>query len=273
METNNFVTVAEETNYSLDTDYEYFKREFAQMTTINLSLYKEKQMKRRINTLIQRKGLAGYAAFLSLLKANSKELLSFVDYITINVTEFFRTPEHWRGFEAEVLEKLVHSSSSRLKIWSCASSTGEEPYSLAMSMAKLTDLGRIQIVATDLDNTVLNKARQGLYDEKSLAQVPQEFRERFFTKKGNLWQISDELKRCIEFRKLDLLQDAYPMDCDVIVCRNILIYFTEEAKEMIYEKFKNSLKPNGYLFTGNTEQIIYYKATGYKKIKSYIYQK
>lgn len=255
-----------------DEAYERFKLGFEGLTTINLSLYKEKQMKRRINTLIERKGFSDYEDFFHMLQTKPEELAAFVDYITINVTEFFRTPDQWKIFEENVLSELLGRKEGKLKIWSCACSTGEEPYSLAMSLQRAAHGGEFEIIATDIDETVLKKARAGIYDSRSMETVPEEM-TRFFVSKGSECAVCDEIKQHVSFQRLDLLRDEYPQNCDLIVCRNVLIYFTEEGKTKIYEQFFKSMDPGAYLFTGNTEQLIYYKAFGFKKIKNFIYRK
>lgn len=237
-----------------------------------MALYKEKQMKRRINTLMERKHIHGYPAFLRLLASNPRELAEFIDYITINVTEFFRTPEHWAAFEAELSHDLILHAQKPLRIWSCACSTGEEPYSLAISLLQHLQPGEFQIIATDIDEKVLQKASSGIYEERSLL-LPEMIKERFFTRHGSSWAVSRELRSCVTFRRLDLLKDPYPPSCDVIVCRNVLIYFTDEAKERMYVRFRESLAPGGFLFTGNAEQIVYYKKYGYQKIRSFLYRR
>lgn len=255
-----------------DAGYESFKTEFERLSGIKLNLYKEKQMKRRINTLIQRKQLSGYEAFLHRLETDPAELQSFIEYITINVTEFFRTPDQWKVMEAEVLPALFQNTRHKVRIWSCACSTGEEAYSLAMSCLNYAAPDRFQIIATDLDEKVLSKAESGTYSAKALEHLPEDVINRHFNITDSGFCVSEELRSCVAFRRLDLLQDPYPMDCDMIVCRNILIYFTEKAKEDIYNKFKESLKPDGFLFTGNTEQLIYYKKYGLQKVKNFLYK-
>ena len=113
----------------------------------------------------------------------------------------------------------------------------------------------------------------GLYNEKSIASVPEEFKKKYFTKVGNSYKIADEIKRCVEFQQHNLLKDPYPRDLNLIVCRNVVIYFTEEAKDEIYKKFHDSLKQNGMLFIGSTEQIMNYKEFDFIRKQSFFFQK
>ena len=132
-----------------------------------------------------------------------------------------------------------------LHVWSAACSTGDEPYSLVMALSKHIPLSNIHITATDLDKQVLQKAQVGLYNEKSIANVPPEFKCKYFKQIGKSFQISDEIKRCVTFKEHNLLKDPYPRDFDMILCRNVVIYFTDDAKDMIYQKFHQSLKSHG----------------------------
>ncbi len=161
---------------------------------------------------------------------------------------FFRNTTQWEVLENEIFPYLFDKFGKRVKIWSAACSTGDEPYSLAMVLSKFIPLSQIQIIATDIDKQILAKANQGLYNEKSIAGVPKEFKDKYFEKVGGAsYRVSDEIKKCITFKQHNLLKDSYPSDLDLIVCRNVLIYFTEEAKSGIYKKFNGSLKKRRYI--------------------------
>ncbi len=254
-------------------DYEYFKRAVYELTSIDLNAYKEKQMKRRIDTLIAKNGVQEYDKYVILLKDDKARFEEFVNYLTINVSEFYRNPDQWQILDKEVFPELMARFGHNLKIWSAACSTGDEPYSLVMALSRHLPLNQIKIIATDIDKQVIAKAKVGLYNEKSIAGVPQDLRHKYFTKIGPSFQIAKEIKDRVEFRENNLLKDSYPSDCHLIVCRNVLIYFTEEAKEDIYRKFERSLKPGGILFIGSTEQIINYKEIGYERKNSFFYLK
>lgn len=254
-------------------NYEKFKKDVFALTTIDLNAYKEKQMRRRIDTLINKCKLDDYDDYMKLLKQDKEKFEQFVNFLTINVSEFYRNPEQWMFLDKEVFPELVKRFGSNLKIWSAACSTGDEPYSLVMALSKHVSLSQIKIVATDIDKQVLDKARMGLYNDKSIASVPDEFKKKYFTQIGNSFKISDEIKKCVEFKEHNLLRDAYPTDCHLIVCRNVVIYFTEEAKNEIYKKFNNSLKQDGILFIGSTEQIMNYKELNYRRNQSFFFQK
>lgn len=254
-------------------DYEYFKKAIYDLTKIDLNAYKEKQMKRRIDTLIAKNGISGYENYVQLLKKDSDKFEEFVNYLTINVSEFYRNPDQWQYLDQVVIPELLQKFGRNLKIWSAACSTGDEPYSLVMTLSKHLPLSQIKIIATDIDKQVIEKAKAGLYAEKSLNDLPDAFKQKYFTKIGKSYQISDEIKKCVEFRQHNLLKDTYPSDCHLIVCRNVLIYFTEEAKDDIFRKFSENIVDGGCLFIGSTEQILNYKDMGYYRKNSFFYGK
>lgn len=254
-------------------NYEKFKKDVFTLTKIDLNCYKEKQMRRRINTLIAKNGLDDYDAYIALIKKDKEKFEQFVNFLTINVSEFYRNPEQWKTLESEIFPKLIHTFGKNLKIWSAACSTGDEPYSLVMALSRHMPLSNIKVIATDIDRQVLDKARLGLYNEKSIANVPKDLREKYFTKIGNSYKISDEIKKRVEFKEHNLLKDVYPSGCHLVVCRNVVIYFTEEAKDEIYEKFYQCMAKGGNLFIGSTEQIMNYKELGFQRNKSFFFEK
>ena len=254
-------------------DYEYFKKAVFSMTSIDLNSYKEKQMKRRIDTLISKTGINEYDKYIQLLKTDKAKFEEFVNYLTINVSEFYRNTDQWKIMDEQIIPELIERFGKKLKIWSAACSTGDEPYSLVMALSRHIPLQQIKIIATDIDKQVIAKAKVGLYHEKSIASVPEDYKKKYFTQIGQSYQIATEIKERVEFLEHNLLKDVYPSDCHLIVCRNVLIYFTEEAKEDIYRKFHNAIKPNGLLFIGSTEQIMTYKEIGFDRKNSFFYIK
>lgn len=253
-------------------NYEGFKAQTLLLTGIDLNCYKENQMKRRIDALIKKNQCAGYQEYVQLLKSDRKVLEDFMTYLTINVTEFFRNPSQWEVLEKHIIPHLTQKKR-HIKIWSAACSTGDEPYSLAMTLSKLMPLSNVQIIATDIDKEVLAKAEQGFYTERTLGNIPSQLKEKFMKKVEGGYQIKDELKSCITFKQHNLLKDPYPSGMDLIVCRNVLIYFTEEAKKNIYLNFNKALVNDGILFVGSTEQIIMCQDYGFEPNKIFFYQK
>lgn len=254
-------------------DYEYFKKEVFALTTIDLNAYKEKQMKRRIDTLIAKHRIVGYDQYVNALRTDKAKFEEFVNYITINVSEFYRNPDQWKILDETIIPELIEKFGRNLKIWSAACSTGDEPYSLVMALSRHIPLNQIRIYATDLDKQVIAKAKVGLYSDKSIASVPEDFKQKYFTQVGPSYKIADEIKERVTFEEHNLLKDTYPTDYHLIVCRNVLIYFTEEAKDDIFRKFARSLSKGGILFIGSTEQIINYKDVGFDRKSSFYYEK
>lgn len=254
-------------------DYEKFKGAVLSLTKIDLNAYKERQMKRRIDALIAKHGIKGYEEYVQVLKTDKAKFEEFVNYLTINVSEFYRNPEQWQLMEKEIIPELIGKFGKNLKIWSAACSTGDEPYSLVMALSRHIPLNMIHITATDLDKQVIAKAKVGLYNEKSISAVPDDLKKKYFTKIGLSYQISDEIKSRVEFREHNLLGNDYGKDYHMIVCRNVLIYFTEEAKDEVFRQFYQSLKPGGILFIGSTEQIINHREIGYERKNSFYYER
>lgn len=253
-------------------DYEGFKSDVYKISGIDLSAYKEKQMKRRIDALIKKNGYEKYEDYVKVLKENRILYNEFINYLTINVSEFYRNPEQWQVLEKDILPPLFEKSKN-LKIWSSACSTGDEPYTLVMVLSKFLPLKNIKIIATDIDKEAIAKAKFGVYNKKSIEGLPKEYLSKFFVADGETYRVSDEVKACVEFRQMNLLKDEYPKDCDLIVCRNVLIYFTEEAKHEIYLKFNKALKKECILFVGSTEQIIMSAKYGFKPARTFFYIK
>lgn len=259
--------------FIMDDNYEGFKKDVFMLTKIDLNAYKERQMKRRIDTLISKTGVKTYKEYVEILKKDREKYEEFVNYLTINVSEFYRNPDQWKILEQTVLPELFEKFGKPLKIWSAACSTGDEPYSLVMLLAKFMPLDKIEVIATDIDKQVLAKAKAGMYSDKSLKGLPKEFVDRYFEKVNeHTYAISEKIKERVKFQQHNLLKDEYPSRCDLIVCRNVMIYFTEEAKEEIYKKFHAALKKGAYLFVGSTEQMVQPKNLGFTSVHSFFYK-
>ncbi len=236
-------------------NYDTFKHAVLSLSGIDLNAYKERQMKRRVDALIKKHDTDNYADFISLIKKDKLKYDEFINYLTINVSEFYRNPTQWETLEREIIPFLLEGKKT-LNVWSAACSTGDEPYSVAMVLSKFMPLSSIKIQATDIDKEILEKAKVGIYSAKSIENVPADMKRKFFTEVKGLYHVSPELKKCIVFKEHNLLSDPYPTNLDLVICRNVLIYFTEEAKSDIYTKFSESLIKDGILFVGSTEQII-----------------
>ncbi|MDG5470646.1 protein-glutamate O-methyltransferase CheR [Jeotgalibacillus sp. ET6] len=253
-------------------DYYDFIEAVDRKTGINLSLYKEAQMKRRLTSLYEKKGYTSFTEFYSSLHQNENLLKEFLDRITINVSEFYRNVKRWEVLEQKILPDLL-KEKHKIKIWSAACSTGEEPYSLAMMMLNLLPASSFTIIATDLDASAIEKAQIGLYSERSLAEIPKNMKRRHFIHQGAYYKISDDIKSCVTFKQQNLLKDRFESQFDLIVCRNVMIYFTEDAKDLLYHKFSGALGKNGILFVGSTEQIFNASKYGLVSADTFFYRK
>jgi chemotaxis protein methyltransferase CheR len=256
----------------MDLDYEGFKKNILLKTGIDLSKYKEAQMKRRLIALREKKSFGSFSDYYQSLSNDRTMLDEFLDRMTINVSEFYRNPSRWEVLEQKILPRLLDERSS-LKAWSAACSTGEEPYTLSMMLSEIKGISNFSILATDLDEQVLEQAKNGFYFEKAAQDVPNVKKKRYFSKQELGLKVNDDIKKHVTFRKQNLLSDPFGKDFDLIVCRNVMIYFTEEAKAVLYEKFSKALRPGGVLFVGSTEQIFNPGLYGLESEEPFFYRK
>lgn len=239
-----------------DVGYAQFQRTVKRLIGVDLASYRQGQMRRRLEALVQRVGSGNFTEYAKLLERDPARLQEFRDYFTINVTEFFRDAERFRYLETKVLPALL-ASRSGLRVWSAACSTGPEPYSVAMLLKELSPLGAHKVLATDVDRTVLDRARRG--DGYLAADVrnvtPPRLQRCFTTAPNGTYAVKPEIKALVEFREHDLLGPAPGQQFDLVLCRNVVIYFTDDAKRGLYERLANALRPGGALFVGGTEMI------------------
>jgi chemotaxis protein methyltransferase CheR len=253
-------------------DWENFKEKFNAKSGINLNYYKPAQMQRRINNLMARHGVNSYMGFFNLIDKNQQLFKDFVDYLTINVTEFFRTPEKFIELEKKVLPELL-AKSPKLNIWSAGCSIGAEPYSLAMILAELTPHTRHRILASDLDVEILAKAQKGIYTNNEFKNISDSRAGKYFKHVDGNFYIGDDIKSRVEFKRHNLLLDKFETGFDLILCRNVVIYFTEEAKDALYRRFLTALKPGGVLFVGGTEAILNFRDIGFQHYLPFFYRR
>jgi chemotaxis protein methyltransferase CheR len=253
-------------------DWAWFIKRFEAVSSINLTAYKRPQMERRINSFMRNNGLADYFELIQRLQSDKGTYKRFLEHLTINVSEFFRNPLHWRVLEDTIIPLLI-KSGNRLKIWSAGCSSGEEAFSLAiMSREKRTEL-REPILATDLDSDVLERASQGVYRRRQVQDLPEWLIKKYFEEDKGLFKVRTELRSLVRFKQHDLLKDPFTRDYDLILCRNVVIYFTEETKQELYGRFAKALRPGGVLFIGGTEQIFNSRELGFVPISTFFYQK
>lgn len=213
-----------------------------------------------------------YADYLQLLTQDEQQWRRFIDKITINVSEFFRNPEIFAYLEKNILPDLL-AQSPNLKVWSAACADGSEPYSLAILLDELAPRGRHQIDATDIDPGALAAARRGVYSARSVQAVTPARKKRYFVKEGDNYYLSEDIRARVRFYQHDLLRDPYGSAYNLIVCRNVVIYFTAAAQYEIYRHFYQALAPGGVLFIGATESMFYYRELGFAKIAPWFYRR
>ncbi|OEF99028.1 chemotaxis protein CheR [Vulcanibacillus modesticaldus] len=256
---------------SSDQDYQQFIHNVKRKIGIDLSLYKENQMKRRLTSFREKRGFNDFQSFFKAIEKDEQLLNEFVDRITINVTEFFRNSNRWQVLAKKIIPNLPNKS--KIRCWSAACSTGEEPYTLSIILSHYFPELQFEILATDIDEIALKKANEGIFTERSLKEVPKEIIQKYFRRENGLYYLIPEVKKNIKFKKHDLLVDDFEKDFDLIVCRNVMIYFTEEAKHDLYYKFSDALKEKGVLFVGSTEQIFNPAQYKFKVVDNFFYQK
>ncbi|KZE77240.1 CheR family methyltransferase [Paenibacillus elgii] len=254
-----------------DKDFLLFIKKVKDYTSIDLSQYKEAQMKRRLTTLRMKKGYTTFASFFEAMTKDKELFYEFLDRMTINVSEFWRNPNRWEVLEQKFLPDMLRKSR-KVKCWSAACSTGEEPYTLAMILAELNAQDSV-VLATDIDDGALEKAKKAIYSDRSVRDVPAKYLQKYYRQENLTYHIADSLKKSIRFQKQNLLVDTFDTGFDLIVCRNVMIYFTEEAKHLLYHKFANALKPGGILFVGSTEQIFSPAQYGLESAETFFYRK
>jgi chemotaxis protein methyltransferase CheR len=250
-----------------------FRTSLEKAIGVPLYPYKEPQMKRRLATVMTRMGIANWPDFTKALARDKKLLDEVRDTLTINVTEFFRQADRFDELQKKVFPALL-MERPKLKLWSAGCSTGCEPYTLAMILNEVDPKGGHTIMATDVDMPILNAARSGTgYRPDEVRSVPPALLKKYFVFDGTSYGVTDEIKRRVQFRRHDLLSDAYPTDLDLILCRNVVIYFNDEAKAKIYQGFAKAIRPGGYLFIGGSEMLIRPAELGLKPAMPSMFQR
>ncbi|MCC6444587.1 MAG: protein-glutamate O-methyltransferase CheR [Armatimonadetes bacterium] len=253
-------------------DYDWFKKKIHIKTGIDLGLYKAQQMQRRIGAMMERAHAVSYAEYYTLLEREPARLNEFLDRLTINVSELFRNPDKFQELQEKILPQLL-KSSSRLKIWSAGCSYGAEPYSITMLLDEITPGAQHTLLASDVDQKILEKAENGLFNADDIKNVTPQRLQKYFIRQGELYQIRPEIRQKVRFYRHNLLADPFQSDFDLIVCRNVVIYFTDEAKDKLYRNFHHVLKPGGVLFVGGAERIFNHREIGFSVPASFFYQK
>jgi len=243
---------------------------------IDLSQYRLTYVERRVGTRLRALDLVSYRQYATYLTEHPEEYTRLLDTLTVNVTDFFRDPPVWKIVRGEVVPGLIQAKSTNgqrtIRVWSAGCATGEEPYSLAMAF--MSALGPdapswlLTVIATDLDPLALKTAQQAVYDAAKLEHIPAQDRVKFTVADGKHFTLKPEVTERVRFRKMNLFSDAPPLAMDLVLCRNVFIYFTREQQERITNLFHRSLARGGYLVLGRTEKMANGAAAGFEPVSS-----
>lgn len=242
-------------------DFERLRELLLLRRGFDLGRYKERCIKRRIAGRVRACGFHAASPYLALLERDEAEIDALLAAITINVSQFFRNPSTFRTLEREVLPDLVRAARAagerRLRLWSVGCASGEEPYSLALLAEELQNPElEIEIWASDVSAPALARAKAGYYDEQRLVEVPQPVRARYFVAEGQGFRLREEIRRRVRFLQQDILGvEPYPRAA-LILCRNVLIYFSRSDQQRVLRRFAAALEPGGYLVLGQAETLI-----------------
>lgn len=242
--------------------FEALKELFVREKGFDLEAYKERCILRRVYLKVRSRGHRDLGAYYRVLRRNPEELEKLFQYLTINVTEFFRNPSAFQYLEKNIFPRVLAEQGRHdtFEVWSAGCSSGEEPYSLAISLLRAKRKHRIpnsfHVLATDIDKPVLAKAREGVYSRESLKNLEPDDIKEFFNQSDEEYSVSNELRDCITFRASDILKDRPGTIHGLIVCRNLLIYFSRENQEKVISGFSRNLSNGGYLMLGKAETLI-----------------
>jgi chemotaxis protein methyltransferase CheR len=257
-----------------DTQYSFVRHKVLRLTGVDLDCYKSQQVKRRLGVYLRRSGYPNWPGFFRGVQSDPEALGKLKDYLTINVSSFLRDPERFVYLQRSVLPELLRHRP-RLRVWSAGCSHGHEPYSLAILLAETTGLHRRHLIrATDIDSSALARAQAGgPYSADDLANVPPDLRARYFRADGDAYYVVEALRRKVSFDHHNLLADPFEGDYDLIICRNVVIYFKPEAKARLYRRFHDALRAGGVLFLGGTEVVSKPSSLGFELLNVSFYRR
>jgi chemotaxis protein methyltransferase CheR len=237
-------------------EYIFVKHKVLNLTGVDLSCYKTPQVQRRLGTYLVRSGHPDWHRFFRAISDDPAAVAELKDYLTINVSAFFRDEDKYQYLQESILPELLRGHPT-LHVWSAGCSHGHEPYSLAMSLAEVSgSYRRHEILATDIDRSALERAEAGgPYTTDEIGKVPSNLLSQFFRARDGGCYVTDSLRRRVRFKYHNLLADPFENGFDLIVCRNVVIYFTAEVKIDLYRRLRAALRPGGVLFAGSTEVV------------------
>jgi chemotaxis protein methyltransferase CheR len=253
-------------------DYTDFCEGVRRLTGIDLAQYKRPQMERRIRSFADRKGITALPAYLAALSADRVALDEFLDRMTINVSQLWRNPEQWTRLEQTILPELARTGS--ISAWSAGCSYGAEAYTLAAVCRQVAPGCRVEIRGTDIDPRMVARAREGRFSSDDARTAPKASLERWFDRDSEGFKAKAELRMMTKFSTGDLLRDPPPSATfDLILCRNVVIYFTEPVRDRLHQLMVRVLRPGGYLMIGSSERVSSPAAFGLESSQPFIYRK
>jgi chemotaxis protein methyltransferase CheR len=255
-------------------DYAVFCEGVRRLCAIDLSQYRRGQMERRIRSFARRRGSEGLVDYLGVLRSERDELEGFLDRMTINVSQLWRNPEQWALIGDQILGELAAGGRS-IAAWSAGCSYGAEAYTLAALAREHVPATRIAIRGTDIDARMIERARAGRFSSDDARSAPAALLERHFEPDaGGGWQARRELLSRCRFEVGDLLRQAVPAGrLDLVLCRNTVIYFTDEVRDALHARLAGALRPGGYLVIGSTERIHAPRALELVPTHPFVYRK
>jgi len=258
-----------------DTDYMQLRNAVLDLLSIDLMHYRTQQMERRLTSYLERGEYKTWAECVQALYRKPGEAQRFFDFFTINVSSFYRDADQWNQLNERVLPAILQQISPLgIQAWSIGCSIGAEPYTLAMLLSELAPLRRHRIYAGDIDATVLKRASAGgPYLRNELQEMPQKLADKYLVAHGDQFRVRPEVRELITFERFDLLQNTPTRTYDLIICRNLTIYFTQEVKERVFRNLTQAIKPKGVLFIGSTEAITNYRQYGLDYLAPSFYQR
>lgn len=255
-----------------DMEFRIFQTRLTEACGLDLSCYKEKQVQRRLKAALAKSGHISLNEYWRTLEKNPEMRRELVDFLTINVSNFFRNAERFDQVQTKILPELLGTRKT-LRIWSAGCSAGQEPYSIAIILREMTGTTRHYILGTDVNKAVLQMARDGIYTEEDVKEVKPLVLAKYFVKQADKYILSNSVKQMVQYKIHNLLSDPYETDFDLIICRNVMIYFTDKAKSDVFNGFCESLRPGGVLFIGGTETLMSAPNYGFELIHPFLYRK
>ncbi len=253
-------------------DYTEFCEGVRRLTGIDLAQYKRPQMERRIRSFADRRGINTLPGYLDALAADRDALEQFLDRMTINVSQLWRNPEQWDRLGATILPELGRAGT--IRAWSAGSSYGAEAYTLAAICRRVAPGCKVEIRGTDIDARMVARAREGRFSADDARTAPRAELERAFDRDGDGWRAKPELRMMVKFSTGDLLRDPVtPAAYDLILCRNVVIYFTEPVRDALHKRLATALRTGGYLMVGSSERVSTPQAFGLATSHPFIYRK